>query len=103
MGSLRVACASFFFGRNIENHKLWIDVNTTQLTQNVLITRIIPRNFPKPAALSSCKGEGTPRKLVSATQPQFPRNFSDFKQAISLQIRRRTQRKLIFVLLLTSS
>jgi hypothetical protein len=40
--------------------------------------------------------EDTPRKLATATQPQFPRNVADFKQAIGFQISRRTLRKLTF-------
>jgi hypothetical protein len=42
------------------------------------------------------KGEGTPRKLATATQPQFPRKVADFKQANGFQISRRTLRKLMF-------
>jgi hypothetical protein len=28
--------------------------------------------------LPKCKGEGTSRKLATATQPQFPRKIADF-------------------------
>jgi hypothetical protein len=46
--------------------------------------------------LLASKGEGTPRKLATATQPQFPRKITDFKQATGFQTSRRTQRKLAF-------
>jgi hypothetical protein len=46
--------------------------------------------------MATSKGEGTPRKLATATQPQYPRNVADFKQATGFQISRRTLRKLIF-------
>jgi hypothetical protein len=44
------------------------------------------------------KGEGTPRKLATATQPQFPKKkkIADFKQASGFQINRRTLRKFTF-------
>jgi hypothetical protein len=41
-------------------------------------------------------GEGTPMKLATATQPQFPRNVADFKQATDFQISRITLRKHMF-------
>jgi hypothetical protein len=41
-------------------------------------------------------GEGTPRKLATATRPQFSRSVADFKQATGFQIMRHTLRKLIF-------
>jgi hypothetical protein len=43
-----------------------------------------------------CKSEGTPRKLATAMQLQFPRNVADLKQATGFQLSRRTQRKLLF-------
>jgi hypothetical protein len=46
--------------------------------------------------LRKTEGEGTPRKLATATQPQFPRNITNFKQATGFQISRRTLRKLVF-------
>jgi hypothetical protein len=42
------------------------------------------------------EGEGTPRKLATATQPQFPRKIADFKQATGFQISRLTLRKHMF-------
>jgi hypothetical protein len=42
------------------------------------------------------KGEGTPSKLATATQPQLSRNVADFKQATIFQLSRRTLRKLMF-------
>jgi hypothetical protein len=42
------------------------------------------------------KGEGTPKKLATATQRQPPRNVTDFKQATGFQISRCTLRKLLF-------
>jgi hypothetical protein len=41
-------------------------------------------------------GDGTPRKLATATQLQFPRNTAEFKQATGFQICRRTLRKFTF-------
>jgi hypothetical protein len=41
-------------------------------------------------------GEGTPRKLATATKKQFPRKIAYSKQATGFQIRRRTLRKLTF-------
>jgi hypothetical protein len=41
-------------------------------------------------------GEGTPKKLATARQPQLPRNVTDFKQATGFHISRRTLKKLIF-------
>jgi hypothetical protein len=41
-------------------------------------------------------GEGTPRKVATAKQPQFPRKIADFKQATSFQISRCKLRKLTF-------
>jgi hypothetical protein len=43
-----------------------------------------------------CKGEGTPRKLTTATQPQFLRRIADFKHAAGFQISRCTLRKRMF-------
>jgi hypothetical protein len=40
--------------------------------------------------------EGTPKKLATATQPQFPRKIAYSKQATVFQIGRRTLRKLAF-------
>jgi hypothetical protein len=48
-------------------------------------------------------GEGTPRKLATGKQPQFPRKVADFKQATGFQISRATLRKLTFGWLLVSS
>jgi hypothetical protein len=42
------------------------------------------------------KGEGTPRKLATATQLKFQEKIADFKQATGFQISRRTLRKLMF-------
>jgi hypothetical protein len=42
------------------------------------------------------KGEGTPRKLPTAMQPQFLRKIATFKQAAGFQISRSTLRKLMF-------
>jgi hypothetical protein len=42
-----------------------------------------------------CKGEGTPRNLATATQPQFPRKIANFKEATGFQISRPTLRKLV--------
>jgi hypothetical protein len=39
-------------------------------------------------------GEGTPKILATVTQPELPRNVSDFKQATGFQINSRTLRKL---------
>jgi hypothetical protein len=47
--------------------------------------------------------KGTPKKLATATQPQFPKDVTDFKQATGFQISRRTLRKLISDELITSS
>jgi hypothetical protein len=41
-------------------------------------------------------GEGTPRKMATAMQPQFLREVTDFKQATCFQISRCTLRKLMF-------
>jgi hypothetical protein len=35
-------------------------------------------------------GKGTPKKLATATQPQFPRKVANFKQATGFQISRHT-------------
>jgi hypothetical protein len=42
------------------------------------------------------QGEGAPKKLATATQPQLPRNVTDFKQATDFQISRLTLSNLIF-------
>jgi hypothetical protein len=42
------------------------------------------------------KGEGSLRKLATATQPKFPRKITDFKQATVFQISRRKMRKFMF-------
>jgi hypothetical protein len=42
------------------------------------------------------KGEGATKKLETETQPQLPRNVTDFKQATGFQISMLTLRKLIF-------
>jgi hypothetical protein len=42
------------------------------------------------------QGEGTPRKLATATQPQFMRNVADFKQSTIYQFNKRTLKKLMF-------
>jgi hypothetical protein len=49
-----------------------------------------------PLVRPETKGEGTPRKLATATQPQFSRKIADFKQSTGFQISRRTLRKLTF-------
>jgi hypothetical protein len=36
-------------------------------------------------------GEATPKKLAIATQPQLPRNVTDFQQATGFQISRPTE------------
>jgi hypothetical protein len=41
-------------------------------------------------------GVSTSRKLATATQPKFPKNIVDFKQATGFQISWRTLRKLMF-------
>jgi hypothetical protein len=41
-------------------------------------------------------GDGAPKKLATATQPQLPRNVTDFKQATGFQISRLTLSKLMF-------
>jgi hypothetical protein len=43
-----------------------------------------------------CKFEGTPTKLATATQLQFPRNVTDFKEATGFQITKGTLRKFMF-------
>jgi hypothetical protein len=53
--------------------------------------------------LADNKGEDTPRKLATATQPQYPRKIADFKQATGFLINRRTLMKLTFDYLLISS
>jgi hypothetical protein len=45
-------------------------------------------------ASGTSSGEGTPRKLATATQPTLPRNYADFKEATGFQISWRTLRKL---------
>jgi hypothetical protein len=40
--------------------------------------------------------EGTPRRLATATQPQFPRKIADFKQETGFQISRHILRNLTF-------
>jgi hypothetical protein len=46
---------------------------------------------------TSCSnGKGTPRKLATATQTQFPKKIADFKQANGFQISKRTLKKLTF-------
>jgi hypothetical protein len=45
--------------------------------------------------LEDFKGKGIPKKLATATQPQFPRNVAGFKQATGFQISSRTLKKLM--------
>jgi hypothetical protein len=45
---------------------------------------------------SDSKGEGTSKKLATATQLQLPKNVTYFKCASGFQIGRRTLRKLMF-------
>jgi hypothetical protein len=48
------------------------------------------------AVILNFKGKGTARQLATTTQPQFPTNFTYFKQAACFQISRHTLRKLLF-------
>jgi hypothetical protein len=53
-------------------------------------------DLTEPTTLLEVKGDGTPRKLATATRPQFPRKIVDFKQATDFEISRRTLRKPMF-------
>jgi hypothetical protein len=65
-----------------------------------VVTGANPSTFSKPyhglQLVAQFKGEGTPRKLAIATQPQFPRKIADFKHAIGFQISRCKLKKLTF-------
>jgi hypothetical protein len=47
-------------------------------------------------ATCSLKGWGTPKKLATATQPQFPPKIACFKKATGFRINRRSLRKIAF-------
>jgi hypothetical protein len=56
------------------------------LEEPLIVIRIWKWCTINPVIVRYIKGQGTPRKLATATQPQFPRTVAHFKQATGFQI-----------------
>jgi hypothetical protein len=94
---------SIWFDQNLPHAENWpTEDRIRQNTEEVRISHKWILHFMW-CSYNNLKGEGTPRKLATATQPQFPRKIANFKQATGFQISRHTLRKLTFEQLFTSS
>jgi hypothetical protein len=71
----------------LQNGAAQIEETATQLAERLRMSTSRQLSMPAFSQLRGSVVSGTQKKLATATQPQFPREITDFKQATGFQIR----------------